>query len=349
MQSTLKKLPLLISAGLLCFILLFVPLFTIVGAVTAPFNMISDMIRNIGNFLVNDDSYTNDVFVVIDQYFRYGTGYELLASDYKHIIVDHEDLIYVPDNYLFIPNILIGEEHPGDHLIEKEHELAYNSWIEKKYLYDKEGNPIINEETGLQEYEEIEKAELVSVSEYSRRLKNIEPYASKLSDISSATLANYISHFNYIAGKPGLDLNMLDIEGADGWIYPFSRHFNITAGIGLYDPFGTGKYSMHEANDFGAPCGETIYCVKGGTVTGKSTSASSSTGYSVTITTDDGYAVLYAHMSSPYVGNIGDYVSTGAYIGLVGSTGKSTGCHLHLKVTSGSSVVDYCGIVNCGS
>ena len=110
MQNKFGKLPLLTSGALLVFILLFVPLFTIVGAVTAPFHMVSDMIRNIGDFLVPDDSYTNDVFVVIDQYFEYGEGYELLASDYKHIIVDHEDLIYVPDNYLLIPNILIKKD-----------------------------------------------------------------------------------------------------------------------------------------------------------------------------------------------------------------------------------------------
>lgn len=341
-----KRLPLMVSAALLCFILLFVPLFTIVGAVQAPFKMVKDMINNIGNFLVPDDSYTNDVFVVIDQYFRYGQGYELLASDYKHIIVDKEELIYVPDNYLLIPNILIGDEHPGDHQIRVEHELAYDSWIEKKYLYDKDGKPLLDEETGEQLYEEVEKAKLVSTEEYARRLKNIEPYASELSEISSGTLANYIDHFSYIAGKPGLDLELLDVD-ADGWIYPFARHFNITAGIGLYDPFGTGEYTMHDANDFGAGCGEAIYCVKGGTVIGKGTSASSSTGYSVTIQTDDGYTVLYAHMSSPYIGNIGDYVKTGAYIGPVGKTGRSTGCHLHLKVTSGSSVVDYCGIVDC--
>ena len=60
--------------------------------------------------------------------------------------------------------------------------------------------------------------------------------------ISSATLANYISHFDYIAGKSGLDFDLLDID-SEGWIYPFTRHFNITAGIGPYDPFGTGEYA----------------------------------------------------------------------------------------------------------
>ena len=297
----------MISIALLCFVLLFVPLFTIVGAVQAPFKMVKDMIRNIGDFMVPDDSYTNDVFVVIDQYFRYGEGYELLASDYKRIITEKEDLIYVPDNYLLIPNILIGEEHPGDSQIKTQHRLAYDYWIERKYLYDKDGEPLIDEKTGEQ---------------------------------------LYINHFSYIAGQPGLDFGLLDVD-VNGWIYPFARHFGITAGIGLYDPFGTGEYTMHEAIDFGAGCGEAIYCVKGGTVIGKSTSANSTTGYSVTILTDDGLTVLYAHMASPYVGNIGDYVKTGAYIGPVGSTGRSTGCHLHLKVTDRSRVVDYCGIVDC--
>ena len=347
MEKHLARAPLLISAGLLVFVLLFAPLFTIVGAVTAPFNMIGDMIRNIGDFLVPDDSYTNDVFTIIDQYFKYGDGYRLLASDYRQVIIDHEELIYVPDNYLFIPNILIGKEHPGKETIEIQHSLAYDSWIETKYFFDKDGKPLIDENTGEQKYEQIEVAELVDVNEYARRLKNIEPYASGLKDISSATLANYISHFAYIAGLPGLDLESLGIEEKEGWIYPFTRHFPITAGIGLYDPFGTGQYSRHDANDFGAGCGEPIYCVKGGSVIGKSTSASSSTGYSVTILTDEGLSVLYAHMSSPYIGNIGDQVRTGAYIGTVGSTGRSTGCHLHLKVTKGAAVVDYCWIVSC--
>ena len=54
-------------------------------------------------------------------------------------------------------------------------------------------------------------------------------------------------------------------------------------------------------------------------------------GKAVTIKTKDGYSVLYGHMNSMSV-SAGDKVETGQKIGRGGSTGNSTGPHLHLGV-----------------
>ncbi len=62
-------------------------------------------------------------------------------------------------------------------------------------------------------------------------------------------------------------------------------------------------------------------------------------GYYVIVTHYDGYQTLYAHMSK-IIAKKGDYVEQGAKIGLVGSTGQSTGPHLHFTVYKNGKLVN---------
>ena len=64
----------------------------------------------------------------------------------------------------------------------------------------------------------------------------------------------------------------------------------------------------------------------------------------VTIQHSDGTSTLYAHMSSRAV-SVGDYVSQGSVIGYVGTTGLSTGPHLHFGVIKNGSYVNPTGYV----
>ena len=91
----------------------------------------------------------------------------------------------------------------------------------------------------------------------------------------------------------------------------------------------TGKYSWHNGVDFGAAAGTAILATKSGTVTTASYSAA--WGYYVVINHGDGYSSLYAHQPSCSV-SVGDYVTQGQTIGYVGSTGWSTGPHLHFTI-----------------
>lgn len=90
--------------------------------------------------------------------------------------------------------------------------------------------------------------------------------------------------------------------------------------------------------DFAASRGTPIYASRSGTVT-KAVSLTYSYGNHVVINHGDGYSSLYAHMDY-YVVSPGQYVSQGQLIGYVGSTGNSTGPHLHFTIFYNGSDVN---------
>lgn len=93
----------------------------------------------------------------------------------------------------------------------------------------------------------------------------------------------------------------------------------------------TQNYSAdHPAIDIGAPYGSKVYAAADGRVISPMWSEVGY-GYNVIIDHGDGYETLYAHMKGKWV-NDGDYVERGQLIGEVGSTGHSTGPHVHFEV-----------------
>jgi murein DD-endopeptidase MepM/ murein hydrolase activator NlpD len=90
---------------------------------------------------------------------------------------------------------------------------------------------------------------------------------------------------------------------------------------------------MHQGIDVSAGTGTPIRAAKGGTVTFAGTM--SGYGNVITITHPGGLSTLYAHQSRLAVS--GGAVSQGQVIGYVGSTGHSTGPHLHFETRVGGS------------
>jgi len=91
----------------------------------------------------------------------------------------------------------------------------------------------------------------------------------------------------------------------------------------------THRYAMHEGLDFAAPSGTPILAASGGVVL----ESRFQSGYGNTVEVDhgDGMITRYAHASKLLV-KPGELVSRGQQIALVGSTGQSTGPHLHFEV-----------------
>lgn len=115
-----------------------------------------------------------------------------------------------------------------------------------------------------------------------------------------------------------------------GYIWPVdSRYITSTVG-GRASPGGIGS-TNHKGTDIGR-VGYTspVYASKAGTVI--VSQYSSSYGNYVAISHGSGNTTLYAHMSSRKV-EVGQYVNQGDVIGITGSTGNSTGPHLHFEVT----------------
>jgi murein DD-endopeptidase MepM/ murein hydrolase activator NlpD len=112
--------------------------------------------------------------------------------------------------------------------------------------------------------------------------------------------------------------------------------------VKLTSPFGyrthpvTGQYKFHNGVDLANNQGTPIYAARSGRVT--VATYGGTYGYYVTINHGDGYSSLYAHMTH-YVVSKGQDVKKGQLIGYMGSTGRSTGPHLHFSIFyNGSSV-----------
>ena len=92
----------------------------------------------------------------------------------------------------------------------------------------------------------------------------------------------------------------------------------------------SGETRLHQGIDIAAPSGAPIRAPAGGVVS--RISSSPTYGYFIEILHGDGTTTKYAHMASPSTLSEGSVVSIGAQIGQVGSTGTSTGNHLHFEV-----------------
>lgn len=115
------------------------------------------------------------------------------------------------------------------------------------------------------------------------------------------------------------------------------RNGKVTSHYGYRaDPF-TGRAAFHSGMDFSGPEGEDIYAVAAGIVS----FAGQKAGYGnvVEVTHGDGYVTRYAH-ASRLAAKQGDMVAKDQVIAYMGSTGRSTGTHLHYEVLANGRQID---------
>ena len=99
------------------------------------------------------------------------------------------------------------------------------------------------------------------------------------------------------------------------------------------------SWACHHAIDVAAPLGRPIYAAAAGEVVVAGYTEYPGYGRMVVIRHAGGYQTLYGHLSASYV-RAGEHVARGEMIGLMGSTGRSTGSHLHFEVSRGSWLLD---------
>lgn len=124
------------------------------------------------------------------------------------------------------------------------------------------------------------------------------------------------------------------LTGSGGFIWPLPGYTSVISPYGWRTHPITGNRNFHTGADIPAPSGTRINAAKAGTVI--ISTFNSSYGNYVVIAHPDNSRTLYAHMKSRAVA-AGNSVGQGECIGYVGTTGSSTGNHLHFEVWAGSS------------
>ncbi len=110
---------------------------------------------------------------------------------------------------------------------------------------------------------------------------------------------------------------------------PLPGH-DINSAFGMRELETENHARVHEGVDIAAPQGEAIHATADGQVV--KAGLSSSYGNFVEIDHGDGITSFYAHMKRPALVRIGEKVQAGEVLGRVGTTGHSTGPHLHFEI-----------------
>ena len=125
------------------------------------------------------------------------------------------------------------------------------------------------------------------------------------------------------------------VGGEFEWPTPGYRTITSAFGMRIHPILKTARF--HNGTDIGAPYGAYVIAVNSGIVT--TSSYLSAYGNTIIIDHGGGVCTLYAH-ASELIANVGDKVERGQIIMKVGSTGLSTGPHLHFGVAINGTYVD---------
>lgn len=183
-------------------------------------------------------------------------------------------------------------------------------------------------------YQEIEDEEADINAEIDRMAKELAEQERKRQEEEAARRAAQAQqNQNNQSGQ-----TVAPVQTGGGYTYPLPGGYRrVTSRFGNRKHPITGKYKLHTGVDISAPNGTSIMAAKPGTViiAGKSTAY----GNYVVINHGSGLTTLYAHMSRLGTSK-GATVNAGDVIGYVGSTGYSTGNHLHFEVRVNGSYQD---------
>lgn len=184
-----------------------------------------------------------------------------------------------------------------------------------------------------QYYSQLQREEKEYDSKVARLAADLEDIEADLKDAEK----KYQEQLN-AAQKPSTGGGGSVVDPTGTWYWPLPGYYYISSVYGgRYNPI-YGTWETHRGADIPAPGGTPVQAASSGVVTTAKYGASY--GNYCVIYHGNGYATLYAHMQSLPSVSVGDVVSAGQVIGYVGSTGDSTGNHLHFELTINGSLAN---------
>lgn len=139
----------------------------------------------------------------------------------------------------------------------------------------------------------------------------------------------------YICGDYVKAFTSYPINGGGSYIWPTQTSKRITSYFGETED----RNHTHQGLDIAAAGGSQIIAVSSGKVVTRAYEANGF-GYYIVIEQNDGIRAYYAHMRQASYLSVGDTVKAGQTIGMVGTTGSSTGNHLHLEFRKGTTRIN---------
>ncbi len=254
---------------------------------------------------------------------------------YWSILFSSSDFAELLDNYMMIQEIIEYDNRVIDDLVALQEKVtADRTALEGAQAQQEEAKA---EQMAAQDELKAQEAEvdklIAEISAQEDVLEEMEEELNKAAkELDSQIKAKEREYASQIAKVPS----------ESGYLWPLPGGYNTISSLagGRIHPV-TGKPGTHAGIDIPAPSGTNIYAAKSGVVihAAKGTGSSWSYGNYVIVSHSDGTSTLYAHMSR--IGcKQGQVVKQGEVIGYVGTTGRSTGNHLHFEVRKGSTRMD---------
>lgn len=173
-----------------------------------------------------------------------------------------------------------------------------------------------------------------SISEQEAKIKEYEEYIAE-QNATIASLEAAVEAEQKRLESLGENSNVKYDGGVFTWPAPSYTRISSDYGYRIHPTLGVEKF--HNGIDMAAPSGSPVLAAYGGTVVAAAYNASM--GNYIMINHGDGLYTIYMHCSALYVSS-GATVSAGSQIGAVGSTGRSTGPHLHFSVRLNGNYVN---------
>jgi len=244
-------------------------------------------------------------------------------TSYWSILFSSDDFADLLDNYMMIEEIIEYDNGIMDSL------LAIRAQIH-------EDKAVMEESKAAQE--EARKAQEAARAELAAQEAEVDKLIREISaqeDVLEAAEAALKKQANAVdaeirAKEKAMQSQIANVPSESGYLWPLPAGYNTLSSLfaGRRHPI-TGKYHSHTGIDIPAPKNTPIYAAKSGVVT--TSIKKGSYGNYVVVSHSDGTSTLYAHMNSRAVKE-GQTVKQGQVIGYVGTTGSSTGNHLHFEV-----------------
>lgn len=297
-------------------------------AITLKYKTMYAVVTNDGDMLYVSDSELKEQYV---EYIKNTSSKNIdeiiidIETDYEVVLVskdrktnDEEYVEYLAQN---------------TQVVYKYYEILLNNTVVEKVDTLEDSEIVINTAKEVIEAEELEDIDLIIVEKFT--LDEFEVNTNTLEVAKQEIVENFKSIYEEQKGEEEEEIRVASLPEING------VKLTTTPVIGTitsrYGEYSRLRVSLHTGLDIAAPTGTDILAVADGTVT--FAAYNGSYGNKVVIDHGNGVETLYAHTSKMYV-TVGQKVEAGDVIAAVGSTGNSTGAHLHLEIIKDGVTLD---------